>query len=43
MSDEVQVWSETVKIPTYKIGTPDKNPMFLEKWVYQGHVSAPGN
>jgi len=40
MLDEVQVWSETVKIPTYKIGTPDKNPMFLEKRVYQGSSGA---
>lgn len=32
----VKVWTEKVKIPTYKIGKPDKNPMFLEKRVYQG-------
>lgn len=32
----VKVWTETVKIPTYKVGKPDKNPMFLEKRVYQG-------
>jgi hypothetical protein len=36
MSDGVNVWAEKVVIPTYKIGTPDKNPMFLEKRVYQG-------
>src|SRR3990172_6781296 len=36
MSDEVKAWAETVDIPTYKIGAPDKNPMFLEKRVYQG-------
>ncbi|MFZ4813926.1 MAG: DUF5107 domain-containing protein [Phototrophicaceae bacterium] len=29
-------WEEEVLIPTYGIGTPDKNPMFLEKRVYQG-------
>lgn len=23
-------------IPTYEVGKPDKNPMFLEKRVYQG-------
>ncbi|HEU0294679.1 MAG TPA: DUF5107 domain-containing protein, partial [Anaerolineales bacterium] len=40
MSDEVRAWSETVKIPTYKIGAPDKNPMFLEKRVYQGSSGA---
>jgi tetratricopeptide (TPR) repeat protein len=33
---QVRAWEELVKIPTYKIGEPDKNPMFLEKRVYQG-------
>ena len=23
-------------IPTYEVGTPEKNPIFLEKRVYQG-------
>ena len=32
----VEVWREDVIIPTYGVGTPDKNPMFLEKCVYQG-------
>ncbi|MDF2719843.1 MAG: tetratricopeptide repeat containing protein, partial [Paenibacillus sp.] len=32
----VQVWQEAVEIPTYGTGEPDKNPMFLEKRVYQG-------
>src|SRR5664279_5192255 len=36
MPDQVNAWSEKVTIPTYKLGTPDKNPMFLEKRVYQG-------
>jgi tetratricopeptide (TPR) repeat protein len=36
MPDEVSAWAEQTRIPTYKIGTPDKNPMFLEKRVYQG-------
>jgi len=36
MSDKVNAWSEKVVIPTYKTGLPDKNPMFLEKRVYQG-------
>ena len=35
-TDTVRAWLETVHIPTYKIGRPDKNPMFLEKRVYQG-------
>lgn len=33
---KVEVWRETVLIPTYGVGEPDKNPMFLEKRVYQG-------
>jgi tetratricopeptide (TPR) repeat protein len=32
----VRVWEEQAAIPTYGIGAPDKNPMFLEKRVYQG-------
>lgn len=32
----VRVWEERVAIPTYGVGEPDKNPMFLEKRVYQG-------
>ena len=35
-SEGVRVWAETITIPTYPIGTPDKNPMFLERRVYQG-------
>lgn len=31
-----KVYQEKVVIPTYGIGEPDKNPMFLEKRVYQG-------
>ena len=33
---KVKVWKEVVKIPTYGIGKPEKNPIFLEKRVYQG-------
>lgn len=33
---KVKAWQESVTIPTYKTGAPDKNPMFLEKRVYQG-------
>ena len=32
----VSAWSEEVIIPTYPVGEPEKNPMFLEKRVYQG-------
>ena len=34
--EEVRIWEEQVVIPTYEIGDADKNPMFLEKRVYQG-------
>ena len=33
---QTAVWEETITIPTYEAGRPDKNPMFLEKRVYQG-------
>ena len=33
---DVRIWEESVVIPTYEVGAPDKNPMFLEKRVYQG-------
>lgn len=32
----VKAWKEKVVIPTYEVGTPEKNPIFLEKRVYQG-------
>ena len=32
----VKAWYEKVIIPTYGIGKPEKNPIFLEKRVYQG-------
>lgn len=35
-SGSTEVWQETVSIPTYGVGKPDRNPMFLEKRVYQG-------
>ena len=31
-----KVWKEDIIIPTYETGVPEKNPMFLEKRVYQG-------
>ncbi|WP_407430077.1 DUF5107 domain-containing protein [Arcticibacter sp.] len=36
----VKAWTQTVTIPTYEVGTPDKNPMFFEKRVYQGSSGA---
>lgn len=32
----VKAWREAVTIPTYEIGKSEKNPIFLEKRVYQG-------
>src|SRR5665647_1452933 len=34
--EEVKAWIEDIVIPTYPTGIPEKNPMFLEKRVYQG-------
>ena len=36
MNSPVQVRREPVKLPTYEPMPADKNPMFLEKRVYQG-------
>ncbi|TXC92663.1 DUF5107 domain-containing protein [Metabacillus litoralis] len=36
IEQRVQVWEEERQIPTYEVGEPNKNPMFLEKRVYQG-------
>ncbi|MBQ2948973.1 MAG: DUF5107 domain-containing protein [Clostridia bacterium] len=33
---QAEIWSEQILLPTYGIGKADKNPMFLEKRVYQG-------
>lgn len=33
---EVKAWEEQTVIPTYEVGKPEKNPIFLEKRVYQG-------
>lgn len=32
----VRVWAEDILLPTYQIGEEEKNPIFLEKRVYQG-------
>lgn len=32
----VQAWQETITIPTYPVGEPERHPLFLEKRVYQG-------
>lgn len=36
LAGPVKVWREDVVIPTYCPEKPDRNPMFLEKRVYQG-------
>ena len=36
----VKAWRESVEIPTYEVGRPERNPMFLEKRVYQGSSGA---
>lgn len=36
MSSAVCIWEEAVTIPTYRIGPPNPNPMFLDNRVYQG-------
>lgn len=33
---KAKIYEETITIPTYGVGKPDKNPMFYEKRVYQG-------
>lgn len=35
-ASEVKAWHEVVMLPTYEIGSEEKNPVFLEKRVYQG-------
>lgn len=34
--NHASVWTETVTIPTYEIGEAEKNPIFLDRRVYQG-------
>ncbi len=33
---EPKMWVDTIELPTYEVGEPNKNPLFLEKRVYQG-------
>jgi len=33
---KVNVWQESIILPTYEVGKPEKNPVFIEKRVYQG-------
>jgi len=35
-NNRVNIWEERITIPTYETGAPNRNPMFLEKRVYQG-------
>ena len=36
ISGQAEIWVEQIMLPTYGVGKADKNPMFLEKRVYQG-------
>nr|MBA2396764.1 DUF5107 domain-containing protein [Ktedonobacteraceae bacterium] len=36
ITSQVQIWEEVVEIPTYGVGEPEQNPLFLERRVYQG-------
>ncbi|MFZ9859144.1 MAG: DUF5107 domain-containing protein [Roseiflexaceae bacterium] len=36
MADYVRAWSEVITIPTYGVGEPLKQPLFLDQRVYQG-------
>jgi len=36
MADHVHAWSESITIPTYGVGAPLKQPLFLDQRVYQG-------
>jgi tetratricopeptide (TPR) repeat protein len=36
MADHVHAWSEVITIPTYGVGAPLKQPLFLDQRVYQG-------
>jgi tetratricopeptide (TPR) repeat protein len=36
----VRVWEEEILLPTYQIGEEEKNPIFLEKRIYQGSSGA---
>lgn len=36
IQDKVILTEKNITIPTYPVGKPEKNPMFLEDRVYQG-------
>jgi hypothetical protein len=38
--DEVTADVKMITIPTYPVGEPDKNPLYLEKRLYQGSSGA---
>lgn len=39
-ASEVKAWEENISLPTYEIGAEEKNPIFLEKRVYQGSTGS---
>lgn len=34
--EKVRIWKEQINLPTYEAGAAEKNPVFIEKRVYQG-------
>ncbi len=36
MNQKAAIWEKKIMIPTYEIGEAEKNPIFLDKRVYQG-------
>lgn len=34
--EKVRIWKEEISLPTYETGEPERNPVFIEKRVYQG-------
>lgn len=42
-TSEVRAWEEDILLPTYEIGKEEKNPIFLEKRVYQGSCGSAGD
>lgn len=34
--EPARVWEEALELPTYEMGAPDRNPMFVERRSYQG-------
>ena len=35
-SEPARAWEEPLEVPTYEMGAPDRNPIFVERRAYQG-------